>query len=215
MRTDSSSSGSKENDEDSNSNHQHHNNYDANSHQITTSCLQSVCLPASVKRESYYDLSGQVKDIDVIESCDCVSLPQEGCQRISSMVKINVDSPYEKQVDIGSCLGSCDDDSAEHCLSCRPVRNRTISVEGPNGAQCLNVIDECQCVGNCYRVRQFLKIFDYTHVFEDTLANDVNGTVIITVTNGSINGIPRTMTMNESATEPLIKVKLTSTSASF
>ncbi|CAL8113352.1 unnamed protein product [Orchesella dallaii] len=197
MRSDSASSGEIENGST--------NNYqDANSHRITTSCLQSECLPSSVKREIYYDLSGEVKDFDVIESCECVSLPQEGCQRISSMVKVNVDSPYERELDIGKCIGSCDDDS-EHCLSCRPVRNRTISVEGPNGAQCLNVIDECQCVGNCFRVRQFLKVFDYTHVFEGPLTNDVNGTVIRTTnTNSSINGIPRTM--NESATEPLTKV---------
>lgn len=126
-----------------------------------------MCLPNSVKRESYYDLSGEVKEVDVIQSCDCVSQPQQGCQRYPSLVKVHVDTPYEREVDVGQCLGSCDDNSAENCLSCRPIRNRTISLEGANGAGCLNVIDECECVGACFRIKQFLKVYDYTHVFSE------------------------------------------------
>lgn len=195
------------------------NNHESNDHhhnrnrpeRMSTSCLQSVCLPSAMKRETFYDLSGEVKEFDVIETCDCSNLPQEGCQRISSRVKIHTGTPYEMEVDVGQCLGSCDDDSAEHCLSCRPVRNRTISVEGPSGAYCEAKIEECQCVGECYRVRKFLKVFDYAHIFEATVPPMSNETIINIISgtdrNNNNNINESLSSSNESPLEPLTKVQ--------
>ncbi|XP_022243524.1 uncharacterized protein LOC111086143 [Limulus polyphemus] len=35
---------------------------------------------------------------------------------------------------------------------CLPLRNRSVSVEGPNGAKCVEVIEECQCSKSCFRM---------------------------------------------------------------
>lgn len=163
---------------------------------MSTSCLQSSCLPNSVKRERYYDLSGKLKEIDVIESCECFNYTKQSCQRYPSRVKIHVDTPYEREVDVGQCLGSCDDNSSENCLFCLPVRNRSMSLEGPNGAQCLTVVDECKCVGECYRVKQFLQVYDYTNVFVakfkamNTVANSTTASTVIGNVNGSVSTLP-------------------------
>jgi len=141
------------------------------------SCLSSSCHPVAYRRERHFGMAGQEQEIEVIDSCECVKLPQE-CQRFSRPVRFHVDTPYEKILDLGQCIGSCDDISDHPSdLTCRPIRNRTVTVDGPNGAQCMRVIDECQCTGSCYRIREFFKVYDYANVFQLAQARASNETV--------------------------------------
>ena len=50
---------------------------------------------------------------------------------------------------------------------CRPVKNKTVSVEGPNGVQCHSVVEECSCTGGCYRMSYLETVYDYTDVSDN------------------------------------------------
>ncbi|XP_022252445.1 uncharacterized protein LOC111088016 [Limulus polyphemus] len=118
-----------------------------------------VCEPSSRKMEIHHSLTGLL-EVVVIEDCQCSSNPSS-CQRVSSMMTFFHETPFESTVDVGSCQGQCGDGN-----SCKPLRNRTVSINGPNGASCVPVIEECQCAQPCYRM-EFLELY-YEHVWNDT-----------------------------------------------
>jgi hypothetical protein len=101
----------------------------------SSSCISSKCLPTNSRIEKHFGLGGKQYEVEVIDTCDCAKVPSS-CQKVSRHVKVHVDTPFETEVDMGACLGSCSPDS-----SCRSVRNKSVSVEGPNGAQCHQVIN--------------------------------------------------------------------------
>ncbi|OXA62433.1 hypothetical protein Fcan01_00979 [Folsomia candida] len=132
----------------------------------TASCLSdaTVCRPTLTRRERHFGLGGVYHEVEVIETCDCVPLSGgDGCEKLSRPIRLHSDTPFETVVDMGECVGRCDQGSGSPS-SCRPVRNKTKSVEGPNGVECMQVIEECACTGGCYRVKEFFKVFDYSHI---------------------------------------------------
>ncbi|XP_076373166.1 uncharacterized protein LOC143258009 [Tachypleus tridentatus] len=106
---------------------------------------REVCQPL-VTRVQKHHLQRGPSDVEVVDSCHCVS-ESEQCARTSHRVIFYEHSPYEVEVDVGTCRGVCHE---EH--RCFPLKNRTITVEGPNGAKCVEVVEECQCSGSCYRM---------------------------------------------------------------
>jgi len=135
-----------------------------------SSCLSSTCLPTGIREETIFSLSGSHASHTVIEDCDCVNLPHR-CQRVSFPVTFNVGTPFQKAVDVGRCLGSCKH-NANHMetngMACKVTRNRTLSIEGPNGMECVPVIDECECAAECFRVREFYTVYDYERAKVDS-----------------------------------------------
>ncbi|XP_076327159.1 uncharacterized protein LOC143234031 [Tachypleus tridentatus] len=119
-----------------------------------------LCEPLSRIREIHHLLTGP-REVEVVEKCSCSSNPSS-CQRTSSKMILFKDTPFETAVDVGSCLGHCNEGN-----SCVPLRNRTVSVDGPNGATCVQVIEECQCTQPCYRM-EFMEIY-YEQIWNDTI----------------------------------------------
>ncbi|NP_001161631.1 pinhead-like protein precursor [Saccoglossus kowalevskii] len=112
------------------------------------SCPRDLsCEPTRLKREKVH-LVGDPVEYDVIENCACKPVPVV-CRRRSQLVVLYPDSPHQTQIDVGSCEGHCSDGEG---TVCRSTKNQTITVEGPNGKECVEIIDECSCESECYRV---------------------------------------------------------------
>ncbi|XP_072038424.1 uncharacterized protein [Amphiura filiformis] len=114
----------------------------------TCSGSANSCVPSQSRIERLH-LHGGLEEVAVIEDCMCVPKPAQ-CERTSQHQIFFPDSPYETVVDVGMCSGHCKsrDDSQSYC---RPTRNRTVTVEGPMGHHCVEVIESCECTGECYR----------------------------------------------------------------
>ncbi|XP_018006740.1 uncharacterized protein LOC108664626 [Hyalella azteca] len=39
---------------------------------------------------------------------------------------------------------------------------RTTAIEGPNGSECVSVIEQCSCVGSCFRIAHLQHIYNFT-----------------------------------------------------
>ncbi|XP_076318086.1 uncharacterized protein LOC143229515 [Tachypleus tridentatus] len=104
-----------------------------------------VCRPLLTKIQTQHFQTGPV-DVELVDSCHCVS-KREKCSRVSHRVLLFENSTFEVEVDVGACEGGCRDNHR-----CFPLRNRSVSVEGPNGAKCVEVIEECQCSTSCFRM---------------------------------------------------------------
>nr|CAD7257443.1 unnamed protein product [Timema shepardi] len=55
---------------------------------------------------------------------------------------------------------------SQHLGGCRPLRNKTVTVPGPNGAECHSVIEQCACAGSCYRTSYMETVYDYVDTDE-------------------------------------------------
>lgn len=159
----------------------------------SASCLSATCHPTSVRRHRHYGISGHSHDVDIIESCHCVPLPPI-CRRESNFIRFHEGTPYEETLDVGRCAGSCDTEGERSF--CKSVRNKTVTVQGPNGAACFPVVEECQCVGNCYRTREFLEVYDYSLLFPKLNAQNMSSSLGEAVSEGETI-----------SNEPLVKVR--------
>ncbi|XP_013393276.1 uncharacterized protein LOC106160997 [Lingula anatina] len=115
---------------------------------------RGTCRPNRTRIEQVR-LYGPEKEFEVVEECACLAR-RTGCGRQTLTQVLFPDSPYEVEVDVGACQGHCHQGHG----SCSPLRNRTIQVPGPNGAECVSVIEECQCASPCYRVQHFQSFYD-------------------------------------------------------
>ncbi|GAB6022858.1 hypothetical protein CHUAL_006956 [Chamberlinius hualienensis] len=127
---------------------------------------QCNCVSSAVKAENIYLTEGNIKQVELVTECACVDKIMS-CGRVSKIVSLFDDSPYTTKVDVGSCHGHCTTSET----SCKPVRNQTITIEGPNGGVCVNSIMECACVGQCYRLKHF-------DVFTETVFNSTNNETV-------------------------------------
>ncbi|XP_022237400.1 uncharacterized protein LOC106478150 [Limulus polyphemus] len=128
--------------------------------------FSDLCEPVSRITEIHHLLTGP-REVAIVEKCSCSTNPPN-CQRTSSIMHFFKDTPFETAVDVGSCWGYCNEGN-----SCVPLRNRTISVDGPNGATCVQVIEECQCTQPCYRM-EFLEFY-YERIWNDTINSTTEG----------------------------------------
>ncbi|XP_064642523.1 uncharacterized protein LOC135496882 [Lineus longissimus] len=111
-----------------------------------SSCSQSSpCEPSRVSQEEFHLVGGPVK-FEAIDECKC-RRKSGSCERISKVTVFRPGTPYETEVDVGDCSGQCRNGNG-----CKPQRNRTVTVPGPNGAECIEVIEECACASECYRM---------------------------------------------------------------
>ncbi|XP_067009735.2 uncharacterized protein [Anabrus simplex] len=112
-----------------------------------------LCRPASSHLQRVSTFRG-IREVAVVDTCECRQKPAV-CSREPYHMVVFPDTPYETRLDVGACVGHC------HDGGCKPVQSRSVSVAGPNGAQCYNVIEKCGCMGSCYRARQVELVYDY------------------------------------------------------
>ncbi|XP_070545432.1 uncharacterized protein [Ptychodera flava] len=98
----------------------------------------SICEPARFKCERV-NLVGDPAEFDVITECRCQPKP-EACERRSRHVLIFPDSPYQTDVDVGMCGGRCQ-----------------------QGTKCVEVIEQCGCRSECYRVSRHEVYYELVH----------------------------------------------------
>lgn len=80
----------------------------------------------------------------------------EGCERKPNITYLFPNSKYQARVDVGKCAGNCVSEYSTSVTECVPVRNKTITVEGPNGFEAVETIEECGCRNTtCYRIDHF------------------------------------------------------------
>ncbi|XP_071953304.1 uncharacterized protein [Antedon mediterranea] len=106
----------------------------------------SECVASEIRVQRVY-LVGEPQVFDVVQDCECVHTPPS-CERKSQIKMFFADTPYETEVDVGMCAGTCSDGDG---LECKSTENRTVTIEGPNGAFCVDVIEACKCQHSCYR----------------------------------------------------------------
>ncbi|XP_074102274.1 uncharacterized protein LOC141529565 [Cotesia typhae] len=117
---------------------------------------RSQCHPRSSRMERISTLQG-VKIVEVIDSCDCWH--ESPCSRTSFEQLVHAGTPYQVAVDVGLCLGTC-----SKALGCRPFKNGTVSIKGPNGDEIYQVIQECGCADSCHRMERIESILDYSQL---------------------------------------------------
>ncbi|KAJ9581205.1 hypothetical protein L9F63_023616 [Diploptera punctata] len=122
---------------------------------------EAACLPSKSRLQRVSTLHG-MQQLAVVEECECRHKP-ERCYRQPHTLQLYPGTPYETHLDVGICSGRCQSEAG-----CRPVRNKTVSVPGPNGVHCHSVIEECTCTGGCYRMSSLEIVYDYT----DLVLND-------------------------------------------
>ncbi|XP_066303310.1 uncharacterized protein [Branchiostoma lanceolatum] len=110
-----------------------------------------LCEPTRTRVQQLQLMDGPV-DVEVIEDCHCAPRPPS-CERSPRRKVYFADTPFEAEVDIGVCRGRC---SEERHSGCKAVKNGTVTITGPNGKgnQCIDVVKECACAGECYRSSQ-------------------------------------------------------------
>ncbi|KAK2710276.1 uncharacterized protein LOC136026886 [Artemia franciscana] len=127
---------------------------------VFNSCLPGyTCSPSYAKLERYYTIDGAL-DVPIIDSCQCKKSLSD-CGVADKPVLFFSGTPFEQFVNLGTCQADamCSEDS-----TCVPTKNTTLSIEGPNGIQCVEVIEECGCRPSCYRASKLENIYDYTDV---------------------------------------------------
>ncbi|XP_077999235.1 uncharacterized protein LOC144452097 [Glandiceps talaboti] len=126
---------------------------------------RSVCEPTRLIRERIH-LVGAPSEFDVIENCQCKFKPSQ-CRRQSRLLVLYPASPYQRTIDVGTCMGPCHNGEE----TCQSTKNKTITVAGPNGKECVSVIEDCGCRGECYRVSHIESYYEIT--YDNTLNRTV------------------------------------------
>ncbi|XP_043201209.1 uncharacterized protein LOC122370034 [Amphibalanus amphitrite] len=116
----------------------------------------SRCQPVEVALERRFTPRGVVAR-EVTRQCGC-RRPPPSCRRRRQMVTFHPGTPHQRRLDVGVCAGPCGH-TADSCL---PLKNRTVSIHGPNGAEVISVIEECTCTHGCYRMALMEQVYDYT-----------------------------------------------------
>ncbi|XP_065912269.1 uncharacterized protein [Dysidea avara] len=140
--------------------------YRRHTHGDDTEC-QPLCLPSSYKIITRQLRTGP-REFTIPEDCQFTYSVCKQCKRQSNIVKFFESSRYEKEVDVGRCIGSCNGvdhvgTDLSHCVS---VENETISIPNPNGITAVSVIKQCSCEASCYRfsyLEAFLERNDSNH----------------------------------------------------
>lgn len=173
-----------------------------------------LCRPRTARLERVSTIEG-VKTVEVVETCDCST--GHACRRELYSQALHVGTPYQVEIDVGACVGSCRSMYTptrnslfiygvvnKHCIlywlffifisfseyGCRPSKNTTISVRGPNGivivvvwkfknfngfenilflcttsgAEVYQVIEKCRCAGICHRMDHMETILDFSGI---------------------------------------------------
>ncbi|XP_031564849.1 uncharacterized protein LOC116300182 [Actinia tenebrosa] len=105
-----------------------------------------LCLASKSQLHDISTISGIITASSAVH-CTCVD-PSQACRRVSSFHTYHAGSYYKTTMDVGRCVGTC----AKGQKTCKAVSTTTISVNGPNGAQCVKKITKCACTRTCYRV---------------------------------------------------------------
>ncbi|ROT81663.1 hypothetical protein C7M84_025178 [Penaeus vannamei] len=107
------------------------------------SCLgDEVCAPSDARMERILTLEGSVS-VSVTDECACQPR-SHSCRRKPHRVTLHKDTPLQTTVDVGDCHGHC-----AHDLGCKPIKTRTVTVEGPNGpgpySSCNDILSDAHC----------------------------------------------------------------------
>ncbi|XP_076174020.1 uncharacterized protein LOC143149979 [Ptiloglossa arizonensis] len=117
---------------------------------------ESHCRPKAAKLERASTIRG-VRVIEVIEACECTA--DSSCRRESLTHLVHSGTPHQAVMDVGVCMGHCAKD-----LGCKPVRNSTVSIKGPNGDEVYQVIEKCDCAGACHKMDNMETVLDFSEV---------------------------------------------------
>ncbi|XP_050722998.1 uncharacterized protein LOC127001844 [Eriocheir sinensis] len=116
---------------------------------------EEVCSASSWRVERLSTVEGVVS-VTVTEACSCQTRPHS-CRRQPRPVTLHKGTPLQTTLDLGDCQGHC-----AHELGCRATKSRTVAVEGPNGSECVTVVEECGCRESCYRASLLQHVYNYT-----------------------------------------------------
>ncbi|KAJ7384768.1 hypothetical protein OS493_020360 [Desmophyllum pertusum] len=108
-----------------------------------------LCMASLSEVTTIRTLSG-VRDVTSALNCTCIPREKD-CQRMSSEQVFFRGTKYETRVDVGQCIGKCRSRGPRE-VECKPTSSKTVTVMGPNGAKCVEVIQSCSCERKCYRV---------------------------------------------------------------
>ncbi|KAJ7384766.1 hypothetical protein OS493_020358, partial [Desmophyllum pertusum] len=123
-----------------------------------------MCVANESSVEELALLDGQ-KEITSALSCRCLD-PHPPCYKQNNIRVFHWGTTYEKAVDVGQCVGSCNKEKK----TCQPIASKIVNVKGPNGAHCVEKILECGCARSCYRV-SFHQLYSITVLDEQTSTN--------------------------------------------
>ncbi|XP_046738375.1 uncharacterized protein LOC124406809 [Diprion similis] len=115
------------------------------------------CRPNAARLERVSTLQG-VRIIEAVDSCDCT--PKQSCTREPYTHVVYPGTPHQADMDVGMCMGRC----SSRGFGCKPLRNRTISIVGPNGDEVHQVIEACGCSGDCYRMTHIETVLDFSEI---------------------------------------------------
>ncbi|XP_042207675.1 uncharacterized protein LOC121856292 [Homarus americanus] len=116
---------------------------------------EEMCAASAWRVERLVTTEGVVS-VTVTEACECQPRPHS-CRHHPRPVTLHKGTPLQTTVDLGHCQGHC-----YHDLGCKAIKSRTVSVEGPNGAECVSVVEECGCQSSCYRASLYQHVYNYT-----------------------------------------------------
>ncbi|XP_034973186.1 uncharacterized protein LOC118086062 [Zootoca vivipara] len=106
------------------------------------------CEPSSIRVQEFLLLEG-VRQVEVIESCQCNASPSE-CLRLPSLKTFFPDSPLEQTLDVGRC--SNPEQPKGNGLFCLPTDFDSVLMKTPNGHRAVQILGSCQLREPCYRV---------------------------------------------------------------
>ncbi|XP_033644438.1 uncharacterized protein LOC117304060 [Asterias rubens] len=120
------------------------------------------CLPTRILLEqSLYANTWTSTDYEVVEDCQCVPRVHP-CDRMPLFKVFHHNTPYETTIDVGECRGRCFAGS-DSDLECRAIQNKTETVLGPNGHECVEVVTSCACAESCYRASHVVSFYIIKH----------------------------------------------------
>ncbi|XP_011501124.1 PREDICTED: uncharacterized protein LOC105364794 [Ceratosolen solmsi marchali] len=119
-------------------------------------CMPNTqCRPRTARLDRISTIEG-VKTIEVIDSCDCST--GQKCRRDVYSQILYMGTPYQVEIDVGICVGRCKK------FHCRPTKNSSVSIHGPNGDEVHQVIERCSCTGSCHRMDRVETILDFSGI---------------------------------------------------
>ncbi|XP_065903683.1 otogelin-like protein isoform X2 [Dysidea avara] len=114
---------------------------------------QGSCLPTKTRKETVRLSSGS-KEVEIIESCQCLSNEGSSCAVAKKEVTYFANTSSEITIGANQCVGSC----GVHRINCIPTKEKTVAVDnGENGIVVATVIEKCQCYLECYRKSYYEK----------------------------------------------------------
>ncbi|KAB7500390.1 hypothetical protein Anas_13426 [Armadillidium nasatum] len=114
-----------------------------------------TCSESDYRIEKLLTSTGELT-VDIVENCSCQP-NSKACRRHPKIVTFHMGTPLESTVDVGECRGHCGED-----MKCQPVITKTTSVNGPNGVECVSLIEDCLCSSQCYRVSHYEQVYDHS-----------------------------------------------------